>query len=476
MPNNLCSLMPVLLSLLLSLGAPALGNPLDDYVNLPDPEYKWKHAYSIQAGLCTMHVLELQSQRWRTQDEVDRPLWKHWLTIIQPNTVKFSTAMLLIEGGSKDSNPPNLKSEAPLIITALATQSVICEIKMIPNQPIKFFDEFDPRYKQVGRKEDALIAYTWDKYLKVQDPFWVARLPMAKAVVKAMDAIQSFTKDRLQLNLAIDRFVLAGASKRGWTCWTTAAVDSRIKALIPIVIDLLNVKTAFTRQYKAYGTWSDAIHDYLDIHLPERWNTPAFDSLMKLEDPLSYRSRLTAPKYIINATGDDFFLPDSSQQYFHELLGQNYLRYVPNADHKLEQNELNSEHEGVKGMIGTYEGIVSYYQAILEDAKLPHLSWQRQSDANLLVRVSPKPLSINLWQASNENGRDFRLKTIGKAWKATPLELTDKDTYIIPLAAPNKGWRAHMVEVVFENKGKAPLTFTTDVFVTPDTFPFPGPN
>ena len=39
------------------------------------------------------------------------------------------------------------------------------------------------------------------------------------------------------------------------------------------------------------------------------------------------------PKFIVNATGDQFFLPDSSQFYFDELPGPKYLRYMPNYDH-----------------------------------------------------------------------------------------------------------------------------------------------
>ena len=45
------------------------------------------------------------------------------------------------------------------------------------------------------------------------------------------------------------------------------------------------------------------------------------------------------PKFIINASGDQFFLPDSSQFYFDELPGVRYLRYVPNADHSLKGSD-----------------------------------------------------------------------------------------------------------------------------------------
>ena len=41
-----------------------------------------------------------------------------------------------------------------------------------------------------------------------------------------------------------------------------------------------------------------------------------FAALIRIEDPYSYRYRLTMPKFIVNAAGDQYFLPDSSQFYF----------------------------------------------------------------------------------------------------------------------------------------------------------------
>ena len=42
-------------------------------------------------------------------------------------------------------------------------------------------------------------------------------------------------------SVKIEKFMVAGASKRGWTTWTTMAVDKRVFAGIPIVMDMLRL-------------------------------------------------------------------------------------------------------------------------------------------------------------------------------------------------------------------------------------------
>ena len=50
---------------------------------------------------------------------------------------------------------------------------------------------------------------------------------------------------------------------------------------------------------------------------------------------------------MVNASGDQFFLPDSSQFYFDDLSGEKYLRYVPNASHSLEKTDALENLAGV---------------------------------------------------------------------------------------------------------------------------------
>jgi PhoPQ-activated pathogenicity-related protein len=54
------------------------------------------------------------------------------------------------------------------------------------------------------------------------DPSILLRLPMTKAAVKAMDTVTDFTQKRGYAS--IKKFMVAGASKRGWTTWTTVSI------------------------------------------------------------------------------------------------------------------------------------------------------------------------------------------------------------------------------------------------------------
>jgi len=77
-----------------------------------------------------------------------------------------------------------------------------------------------------------------------------------------------------------------------------------------------------------------------------------------------------------------------------------------------------------------------------------------------------------LWQATNENARDFRLETIGAVWTSTDLGARGGGTYIAKIAKPKKGWTAFFVELSYDSGGPIPYKFTTEVHVVPETLPF----
>ena len=253
---------------------------LDRYVAAPDANFSWKVARELPAEGVTATLLEMTSQRWLTDKEVEKPLWTHWITVVRPAEITSDVALLFISGGSNDRQPP-ARPPQWLVDAARETGTVTAELRLVPNQPVVFTD--DPA--RTPRSEDDFIAYTWDKYLRTGDEKWPARLPMTKSAVRAMDAVTAFAATAPGGSKPVSRFVVSGASKRGWTAWTTAATDRRVIAVVPVVIDMLNVEPSFEHHWRAYGAWSDAVDDYVRHGIMDWLGTPQFRALMRIEEP-----------------------------------------------------------------------------------------------------------------------------------------------------------------------------------------------
>jgi len=437
------------------------ANPtaLDRYVAKPDSNYAWELVQTEQEEGLTSYTIDLTSQQWRTAAEVDRPVWKHWLTVTVPETVAYPTALLFVDGGSNRPGAPPRGPDSDVKKIARATRTITASIFMVPNQPLVFADAMG-----WPRSEDGMIAYTWDKYLRTGDEEWPARLPMTKAAVRAMDTVQAFCASEAGGGHAVRDFVVAGGSKRGWTTWTTAIVDNRVRAIIPCVIDLLNVVESFHHHCAVYGHWSVAVGDYAALRVLDWLDTPENASLMSIVDPYAYRDRLTMPKLVMNAANDQFFLPDSSKFYWDGLQGPKWLRYVPNAGHPLNDTALGS--------------VTSFYYAIAADLPMPSYTFVFEDDGAILVRLVPypdgslpQPAAVTLWQAHNPKKRDFRGVTATYAPSAVaPLE---PGLYRANVQPPGAGWIAYFVELSFPGPlPEAPYTFTTGVRTMPDAEPF----
>ena len=431
------------------------STPLERYVALPDPNYRWKAVAALPGDGYTTNLLELVSQGWRNESEVDRPRWLHQLRLVVPDEVANNTAMLVIASGSNDKPAP-ARANPLLAIAAMMTRSVTAELRMVPNQPLTFAGQTDPR------TEDGIIAYSWDKYLRTGDETWPLRLPMTKSAVRAMDAITAFCRSRAGGAVEIGKFVLAGASKRGWTAWTAAAVDRRVAAVVPVVIDLLNIEASFEHHYRAYGFWAPSIAAYQASGIMRWAGTAELGSLLEIEDPFAYRDRLIMPKFVINSAGDQYFLPDSSRFYFGALIGEKYLRYVPNTDHSLKGSDVR-------------ESVLAFYHAIVAGQPRPTFSWSFAPDGVIEVKTATRPLAAILWQAANPETRDFRLETIGPAYRPTTLEANGDGTYTARVSEPANGWVAYFIELTFASGGLFPFKFTTEVRVAPETLPFGPP-
>lgn len=420
---------------------------LDRYVAAPDASFRYSLARTLNYPGLTAYQLNMVSQTWLTTAEVNQPEWRHWVTIVKPDQITTSTVLLFIDGGSNTNTPPS--PDLTMLVLAASMGAVVVDLGQVPNEPLQFAGE------DRTRSEDAIIAYTWDRYLRTGDERWPARLPMTKAAVRAMDAVTAFLAGLPDGGMAVKNFVVAGGSKRGWTTWSVAAVDPRVVAIAPIVIDTLNLSAVWEHTYQAYGFWPAAVQDYVDAGIMGWFGTPQMDALADIEDPYAYRARLAMPSYAICSTGDQFFVPDSPRYYFGDMPGEKYLRFVPNTDHYMSSPEAAVN-------------LISWFHAVTGNNPRPRFYWRADRAAGAMtVRTVDTPTQVMLWQASNENARDFRLETIGAAWTSSPLQGTNR-VYTVNLPPPTKGWTAYFVELTFPGD----LVFTTEIVVTPDGYPF----
>lgn len=427
---------------------------LRDYVQAPDSTFRYEIVHSVPGDQYDYHVLKMYSQHWLTPDIVDQTEWWHWVSMIVPKETPYSTAMLWIGGGSTNSKMPEEPNEL-ILAAATKTNSVVAQIHNTPFQPITFAnDTFGERY------EDEIISYGWRKFLeggaKDEDAIWLARFPMTKAVKLAMDAVTEVVQKNYQK--PIESYMVGGASKRGWTTWTTAATDDRVMAIAPVVIDLLNLTPSFQHHWRNYGFWAPAVGDYVREGVMNWVGTPEFDRMMEITEPYSFRKNYDMPKLLINAAGDEFFQPDSWKFYWDSLPGEKHVMYVPNSGHDVGDSDA-------------LPNLIAFYNSVLKKAQRPTYSWKIEGD-QIKVTFDPanKPAAIKLWSAYNPMARDFRIDVFGPNWTAEEIAVPDSGELTVNMTTPESGYRGYFVELTYG--GENPLKVTTGIDVLPRTYPF----
>ena len=429
------------------------AQPLTDYLAVKEPLYEWKLIDKEATPDGTAYFIHFASQTWLSGKEVDRTLWRHWMVIYVPNRLREKTALLYISGGDNKDEYKTLYQEKWFEF-AKQSGAVVAELFNIPNQPLIFKN--DPAHQE--RTEDEILSFGWAQFYKTNNPEWLPHLPMVKSTVKAMDVIESFCADKTKRRCPVTQFILSGKSKRGWTTWLTATQDKRVVGIAPMVFDVLNFGAHLQHQLVSFGDFSPALRPYQDQGILQTRDSVEFNNTLKIIDPFSYLDKLTLPKMIINATGDRFFPPDSSQFYWPALKGTKHLRYIPNTDHALDES--------------AYMSILSFFQSVTHHRPLPELTWQKEADC-IKWKTNTAPLKTTLWKAEN-NKRDFRIQS-SATWKNFPLEVTTKEqdglfsyAYCLNDGKKTTLYEANMIELQFENKEdlQHPIILTTEVYVT----------
>ncbi len=412
---------------------------LQDYLNNKDKNFSYEVLASYNLYQVQAYKLLLTSQDW--QDIT----WKHTLTVLVPDENNYDGAMLFITGGKNENGEPIVRGGDDKFIDVMSklakkNKAIVAIIWQVPNQPL--FDDLT---------EDALISFTLHNFKNDGDYTWPLLFPMVKSAVRAMDAIQDFATKNL--NHEISRFVVTGASKRGWTTWLTGASDPRVEAIAPMVIDVLNMPVSLDYQVKVWQDYSIQIEDYVKLGIPQDVHTENGNEITTMIDPYSYRNKLTMPKLIFIGTNDEYWPVDAIKNYLNDIPGENYIHYEPNAGHDLDGGE------------NSLLALSAFFGRTLNGGQYPICNWnisQNSNQLSLSVETSPEELiAVNLWSASSAD-RDFR----DEVWTSKNISLSGNKNIDVKVDLPESGFNAFYLDLSYPDPNGGEYTKSTRMFVT----------
>lgn len=408
-------------------------------------------AYGMYSSQVVRHY-ELLSQHWSPDDMVTPAQWRHNVDIYIPETAKEHHALVVVNNGInydkgvQITGKPGDFPQETLASIARDTNTIVISVSDIPNQYLTFQDDKKPL------KEDESVSRSWALFMEApeQRELMPLNIPMVTALSQAMRLAK---KELTQWN--INSFIITGISKRGWTTWLSAIADPDVEAIVPFAIDLLDIDASLEHIYQSYGgNWPITFYPYYQQGIDEKIKSPTFTQLRQIIDPLRYlntiyQPRLAIPKYIINASGDDFFVPDNTRFYYSKLPGVKSLRIVPNMNHY----SINQFAE---------ESLVPFINRFQSKKTLPQLIGLIHHHL-LTVYFSEAPVKVVRWTANNPNARDFRY-ACGIRYQPLTIDIPANNKISITLNEPKTGWEATYIEATFNDGYVA----TSQVYITPD--------
>ena len=405
---------------------------LTRYLRQPDAAFAWKVDEPGPLDNDRVVRLKLTSQQWRDTT------WKHDILLIRPAQSRHGDAALLLITGSKklDRYIPYLR----LLADQAGAPAAV--VNNVPNQPL-----FG------GKKEDALIAHTFEQYLKTGDESWPLLFPMVKSAVRAMDAINMHAAKYDQKN--INRFVLTGASKRGWTTYLTGPQDRRVVGIAPMVFDILNMHVQTDWSQAVWGKQSEQISDYTERGLVGRSDDERRELLYEWIDPYVNRRRYTMPKLILLGTNDRYWPVDATRHYYHDFAEPKAIHQTPNLGH-----DIGRSREMVKAL-------GAFFRETMDGEALPSLTTRvtggRYQTAEIEIHSNVRAKSMRVWTATSSD-RDFR----DSRWTSTPMRPADGKLarYRVPIR--RRGYQAVMFEATYEDSAGHEYPLSSQVIVTPD--------
>ncbi|MCU0315248.1 MAG: PhoPQ-activated pathogenicity-related family protein [Fimbriimonadaceae bacterium] len=258
-------------------------------------------------------TIHLQSQVWQGLP------WQHRIfTIGDPGPAAILEITGEDLGQTEEDFARDLATTAGLPIITLT---------QVPNQPWN------------NLWEDDFIASTFQRFLETGDPDWPLLFPMVQSVKAAIQAISAVW--------GVEKIILTGASKRGWTSYLAAALGlPEVIGAAPRVFDCLDLPWQMQRQRDLWGDYSEMLDPYTQLGLRQLLDQEQGIALAREIDPIHFLPKVPFPLYPIVGTNDSFWAPDSLSRYRDQLPPGSQALSIPNSGHNLGPGPLWKESLG----------------------------------------------------------------------------------------------------------------------------------
>ena len=399
--------------------------PFWRYLSAPAQDAGWKQLAQRMVGGVRIREYELQSQLWQGIP------WSHRLSILlPPQWDREQLAFLFVTGSFEGGMSPEA-----LTLFAQSISAPVAILYDVPNQPL-----FE------GLSEDALVAYSFVQYLNTGDPTWPLLFPMVRSVLIAMQSLSEILGSGLRF-----RYVVSGASKRGWTTWLAGAADRRVAGIVPIVYNNLNIPAQMQRQVDSWDRHSDEISDYVESGLVDRIRTDEGRRVVEMVDPYSYRSLLEIPKLLVHGTNDRYWAQDAASLYFEDVPPPKHTLYVPNAGHSLLDRAE------------AWYAAAALFDTVRDGSCLPEIETAFSGhnwECYMRTRSDATPIAARAWLAVSESS-DLRDST----WMPYPL-VSEGDWLAFTTRIPRRGHLALFAELDFE-RGERRYSLSSSLLIAP---------
>ena len=164
--------------------------------------------------------------------------------------------------------------------------------------------------------------------------------------------------------------------------------------------------------------------------------------LIELEDPYSYRDKLTLPKLIVLGTNDRYWAQDALNLYWDGLKGPKWALYNPNVGHGMESPIAQLR------IIGS---VSAFARSLAAHKAFPAPAWKFTEAANsLTLKVEPGKdvKSVQLWKTTSAT-KDFR----DSRWIVDPAAFPEQRSFTLP--RPTTGYTAMFAEIKYTQDGKS---------------------